>query len=416
MKIFKFGGASVKDANGVRNVLRVLDFTGHDNLILVISAMGKTTNALEEVLHKYFAKEDFENKIKEIQEYHIKIADDLMPQNTDFLNVIKLQFQELNSFLNKNKSPNYDFVYDQVVSHGELISTKIVNEYFNSQNINSLWVDARDYIKTDSTYREGIVDWEITCQNLNNLEKNQLYITQGFIGSNENYFTTTLGREGSDYTGAILAYCLHAESLTIWKDVPGVLNADPRFFDQTTQLFHISYEEAIELAYYGASVIHPKTLQPLQRKNIPLYVKSFEKPENEGTGIKKGQHLEPEVPCFIVKKNQVVFRISTKNFAFIDEQVIRDIFHKLSDYLLKVNLIQISAISLSLCVEDKFNTLQKALESFTPDFEIEITPNCALYTIRHAQKDSENSIQNAENALIRQAGKNTLQLVIQEEK
>lgn len=411
MKIFKFGGASVKDAKGVKNLERVIRFTGYEGVLIVISAMGKTTNALEEVLQKYFAKEDYLSKIDEVKNYHTSITIELMPNNIDIQSIINVQIDELKSFLQKNKSTNYDYVYDQVVSHGELLSTKIVNAYLNAKNIHSQWIDARDFIKTDSTYREGKVDWDMTCAHLQSLDKNQLYVTQGFIGSNENYLTTTLGREGSDYTGAIIAYCLNANSLTIWKDVPGVLNADPRFFTTTVKLDQISYEEAIELAYYGASVIHPKTLQPLQRKNIPLLVQSFENPEKLGTCITQGNALQPEVACFIVKQNQTVLRISTKNFAFIDERVIRDVFRKLAENQLKVNLIQISAISLSLCIEDKFNKLELAISDFESEFNITIESNCSLFTIRHADEQSESLIPQGHNTIIRQSGVNTLQLV-----
>lgn len=415
MRIFKFGGASVKDAKGVKNVERVLNYTGHDGVLIVISAMGKTTNALEDVLKSYFNKEDYISRIEEIKAYHLDIAKELMPKNTDIQNLISEQFDGLNQFLNKNKSHNYDFVYDQVVSNGELISTKIVSAYLNTKEIPSVWVDARDYIKTNNTYREGKVNWEASLENIKTLEKDKLYVTQGFIGSDENYLTTTLGREGSDYTGAIIAYCLNAKSLTIWKDVPGVLNADPRYFKDTTLLCQIPYEEAIELAYYGASVIHPKTLQPLQKKGIPLYVKCFENPEGKGTVIQEGNGLEPKTPCFIIKKNQKVLEISTLSFDFIDENVIKDVFHKLSENQLKVNLIQISAISLYLCIEDKFNKLTKAVETFRKDFNVELTDGCSLYTIRHYNAKSKELIPDTENALIKQSSKNTLQLVMKDE-
>lgn len=415
MKVFKFGGASVKDAEGVRNLARVLHITGHQGVLLVISAMGKTTNALEEVLTLYFNQQNFHSKIDEIEQNHLNILRELIPNNIDLQNVITSEFKKLKTFLEGNKSPNYDYVYDQVVSFGEIVSTKIISFYLNSLNFDSHWIDAREYIKTDNTYREGKVDWENSCKQLNQLKKDQFYITQGFIGADPNFFTTTLGREGSDYTGAIIAYCLNAESLTIWKDVPGVLNADPRYFSNAQQLFQISYEEAIELAYYGASVIHPKTLQPLQRKQIPLYVKSFENPENQGTVIQNGKNLTPEIACYIVKQNQSVLRIATKDFSFIDEAVIRDVFLKLADNKLKVNLMQISAISLSLCVEDKYNRMEYALSSFRQDFDISVTPNCALYTIRHAGLNAESQIPNASKPLIRQSGINTLQLVICDE-
>lgn len=414
MKVFKFGGASVKDANGVKNVAKVLSLYQQKDIIVVISAMGKMTNAFEEVLNLYFKEDNYEDKLNEIKDFHTSIAYELMPNSNLINNEIDSIFDELKSFLEKNKSPKYDFVYDQLVSKGEILSTKIVSAYFNEIGIKNEWLDAQDYIKTDSTYREGIVDWDETNERLNNLDKNKLYIIQGFTGSNENHFTTTLGREGSDYTGAIIAYCLNADSLTIWKDVPGVLNADPRYFENTVKLNQISYQEAIELSYYGASVIHPKTLQPLQRKKIPLYVKSFEKPELDGTVIQSGKDLEPKIPCYIVKKGQNVLQISTKNFSFIDEQVIRDVFNKLALYQLKVNLMQISAISLSLCIEDKFNRLNDAIEDFNDKFKVEITQNCTLYTVRHYSDEYNQIIPDISDALIQQIRKSTLQIVIKE--
>ena len=415
MKVYKFGGASVKDAAGVRNVLDVLKQTGKKQTLVVVSAMGKTTNAFEEVLNFYFKEEDYGKRLGEIKTFHIQIAEELLDKSNPVFYAIDEYFLQIDDFLLKNKSPNYDYVYDQIISYGELLSSQILSAFLNQENLTNDWIDVRDYIKTDSSYREAKVDWETTCDNLQKLKKDQLYITQGFIGSNENYFTTTLGREGSDYSGAIIAYCLNAFSLTIWKDVPGVLNADPRYFENASQLMHISYEEAIELAYYGASVIHPKTLQPLQRKQIPLFVKSFENPELPGTEIKNGQALDPTIPCFIVKKNQTAITISTHDFAFIDESVLRDVFDTLTENQLKVNLIQISAISLSLCLEDKFNTLKKAIEVIKKRFKVTLYQDCSLYTIRHADQNSLSFIPNTDRTIIKQAGVNTLQLVIKQD-
>ncbi|MDO5656081.1 MAG: aspartate kinase [Flavobacteriaceae bacterium] len=411
MKVFKFGGASVKNADGVRNLVRVLEHTGYKDIFIIVSAMGKTTNALEQVLTFYFNNSNYLNKIDEIESMHLQICTELLPYDNELKEIIKAYFDELKDFLLKNKSTNYDFVYDQTICVGELVSTRIVQAYLASQKINCHWIDVREFIKTDSTFREAIVDWELTCENLNQLEKNHVYVTQGFIGSDENFITTTLGREGSDYSGAIVSYCLEAESLTIWKDVPGVLNADPRYFVQTTKLNQISYEEAIELAYYGASIIHPKTLQPLQRKQIPLLVKSFIEFQNPGTRISSGPFLEPEIACYIVKKNQHVLHISTINFSFIDEAVIRDVFRKLAENQLKVNLIQISAISLSLCIEDKFNKLDLVIHDLEENFKIETSSHCDLYTIRHPNTDSDKNIPGQGKTLIRQSGINTLQIV-----
>lgn len=255
MKVFKFGGASVKDAESVRNIASVLKSAGYNGTFMVVSAMGKTTNALEEVVKLYFEMTDFTQKIDEIRQMHLEIADELFTDSASLKSEIHQFFEDLCGFLRRNKSPNYDFVYDQVVCCGELISTKIVSNFLNSVGIENNWLDVRDYIKTDETYREGKVIWEETEKNFSSLDNSKFYVTQGFLGSDPNYFTTTLGREGSDYSAAIIAYCMNAESMTIWKDVPGVLNADPRYFEDAQLLNKISYEEAIELAYYGASVI-----------------------------------------------------------------------------------------------------------------------------------------------------------------
>lgn len=412
MKVFKFGGASVKDSNSIKNLAEVLKATGHQKTFLVVSAMGKTTNALEEVVRLYFEKGDFEAKITEIQDFHTSVTYELFENPLQIRQEILTAFEELNAFLDRNKSPNYDFVYDQVVGYGEMVSTKIISAYLASIDIRNTWLDVRDFIKTDDNYREGKVDWERTCENLNRLNPDDFYITQGFLGSDPNYFTTTLGREGSDYTAAIIAYCLNAESVTIWKDVPGVLNADPRYFDNTQLLNKISYEEAIELAYYGASVIHPKTMQPLRKKQIPFYVKSFLNPMEAGTEIRNGQPLEPFVPCSIVKKEQNLLTLTTLDFSFISEEKISELFNLLHLLKIKVNLMQNSAITLSLCVEDKFNQLEIFLERIRPMYEIELEKNVSLYTFRHFNSLLEEYPKGLE--LLRQIIKNTLQIIVKE--
>ena len=302
MRIFKFGGASVKDAEGIRNVYSVLQTVGFEDVLLVISAMGKTTNALEVVIKNYFEKSpELQSSIQEVKKYHNQILLDLFEddKNAVFKDVNSL-FSELDHFISQNKSPNYNFVYDQIVSFGELISTTIVSHYMGFMGIKTQWIDVRNLIKTDNNYRDANVDWDTTQKLISKtVKKKTLNVTQGFLGSDENNFTTTLGREGSDYTAAIFAYCLNAESVTIWKDVPGVMNADPRYFENARLLNQISYREAIELAFYGATVIHPKTLQPLQKKEIPLFVKSFINPTLPGTSVSKGADLDPHLPCFI---------------------------------------------------------------------------------------------------------------------
>ncbi|MEG0187877.1 aspartate kinase [Algoriella sp.] len=411
MKVFKFGGASVKDAAGVRNVADLLQSVGYENTCMIVSAMGKTTNALEEVVKRYFENEDFEKTINAVKLQHLDLAKELFENADEVSNEISQFFDDIISFLRRNKSPNYSYVYDQIVCCGELISTKIISMYLNSIQVKNEWLDVRDYIKTDNTYREGKVDWKLTEESISRLSKTGFYITQGFLGSDPNFFTTTLGREGSDYSGAIFAYCLNADSMTIWKDVPGVLNADPRYFDETILLNHISYEEAIELAYYGASVIHPKTLQPLQQKEIPFFVKSFINPTEAGTEVAKGQPLEPNVPCFILKREQHLIRLSSKDFSFITEDKLSGIFNKLYDYQIKVNLMQNSAISLSLCLEDKYDNLQKFVSDMNNAYKVHEENDVLLYTIRHFDDQSDKVI-SKEKELLRQTVRETLQIVV----
>ncbi len=411
MKVFKFGGASVKDAAGVRNVASLLQSVGYENTCIIVSAMGKTTNALEEVVKRYFEEQDFEKTIHKVKEQHIALATELFDNPAEVSNEISQFFDDIVSFLRRNKSPNYSYVYDQVVCCGELISTKIISMYLNSIQINNEWLDVRDYIKTDNTYREGKVNWALTEESIKRLPNTGLFITQGFLGSDPNFFTTTLGREGSDYSAAIFAYCLNADSMTIWKDVPGVLNADPRYFDNAELLNHISYEEAIELAYYGASVIHPKTLQPLQQKEIPFFVKSFINPTEAGTEVAKGQPLDPKVPCFILKREQHLIRLSSKDFSFITEDKLSGIFNKLYDYQIKVNLMQNSAISLSLCLEDKYDNLEKFVADMNEEYKVQEENNVLLYTIRHFDADSDKVV-SKEKELLRQTVRETLQIVV----
>ena len=417
MRVFKFGGASVKDADGIRNLVKVLEETGHQNTFLVVSAMGKMTNAMETVVNAYFDKRvGLKNAFEEVVSYHQTILQALFEDKKHpVYKKVNLLFEEVQGFLAWNKSPNYSFVYDQVVGYGELLSTTIVSMYLNEVGITNYWMDIRDFIKTDDNYRDGRVNWEKTQQLISEgVKENKLYITQGFLSSDDNNFTTTLGREGSDYTAAILAYCLNANSVTIWKDVPGVLNADPRYFEETRLLNKISYREAIELAFYGASVIHPKTLQPLQRKEIPLHVKSFINPWDAGTTVGKGIGIEPEIPCFIVKKNQVLMKLSSLDFSFIVEDSIGDLFKLLHDYKMKVDLIQNSAISFSVCVDNRFNRLNDLLDQLSGKFKVVCHEDVSLYTIRHFNTDAIKSLQNGRDVLLEQRGKETLQLVVKQ--
>ncbi|WP_293891342.1 aspartate kinase [Flavobacterium sp.] len=417
MRIFKFGGASVKDADGIKNVFSVLQKVGHEDTLLVISAMGKTTNALEIVIRNYFDKSnELHSSLQDVRKYHNQILLDLFDDEAhDVFYAVNSHFADLEYFLRSNKSPNYNFVYDQIVSYGEIVSTTIVSHYFNHAGLKNNWIDVRNFIKTDATYRDAEVNWEKTQQFISKgIKKKALNITQGFLGSDENNFTTTLGREGSDYTAAIFAYCLNAESVTIWKDVPGVLNADPRYFENAVLLNQISYREAIELAFYGASVIHPKTLQPLQKKEIPLFVKSFINPLLPGTSVSKGQDLEPKTPCFIVKKHQLLLSLSSIDFSFIMEENISEIFALLHQYKIKTSLIQNSAISFSVCLEDKFGNFEEVKNFLSKKFKISYNENVSLYTIRHFDEKAATVVEKDKFVLVKQISRETMQIVTKE--
>ncbi len=417
MRIFKFGGASVKDAAGIKNVYSVLQKVGYEDVLLVVSAMGKTTNALELVIKHYFEKSPaLQSSVQEVKKYHNQILMDLFEDENHFVfkDTNKL-FADLEYFLSQNKSPNYNFVYDQIVSFGELISTTILSHYMNFMNIKTHWIDVRNFIKTDNNYRDATVDWDLTQKNISkNVKRKILNITQGFLGSDENNFTTTLGREGSDYTAAIFAYCLNAASVTIWKDVPGVMNADPRYFENARLLNQISYREAIELAFYGATVIHPKTLQPLQRKEIPLFVKSFINPELPGTSVSKGEDLEPQLPCFIVKKNQLLISLSSIDFSFIMEENISEIFGLFHQYKMKVSLIQNSAISFSVCIEDKFGNFNELKNILSKKFKVAYNENVSLFTIRHFDDKAAQTVEKNKEVLLKQVSRETMQIVTRE--
>ncbi|WP_053990785.1 aspartate kinase [Mangrovimonas sp. TPBH4] len=414
MQVFKFGGASVKDAEGVKNLVSVLEQVGVKNTLIVVSAMGKTTNALEGVVHNYFhSPEELQSSLQEVKKYHNEILLELFEQEGhSVFQKVSLLFNELAEFFQRNKSPDYNYVYDQSIGYGELVSTTIVSEYLNHVGLVNTWLDVRNCIKTDNYYRKANVNWEDTQTNITTQVKpDVLNVTQGFLGSDANNFTTTLGREGSDYTAAIFAYCLNAESVTIWKDVAGVLNADPRYFEHAQLLHRISYTEAIELAFYGASVIHPKTLQPLQKKEIPLHVKSFLEPQSKGTTVCKGVDIEPKVPCFIVKKNQVLISLSSLDFSYIVEDNISAIFNLLHTYKMKVDVIQNSAISFSVCVDNLYDNLDKLLQDLKANFKVTCYKNVSLYTIRHYNNTAIEALEDGKTLLLKQLTQDTVQMV-----
>ena len=416
MKVFKFGGASIKSANAIKNVAKILNSQDLSNCLLVISAMGKMTNAFEKITDAYFNndQEKLTESIDFTSNFHLKIINNLFAENHVIHQKITVLFGQLLRFLTQNKSRNYDYLYDQIVSYGELLSTTIVSDYLNEIKIYNNWVDVREIIITDAVFRDATVNWQETEKRIKTkIDFSKLTIVQGFIGGDLNGNTTTLGREGSDFTAGIFAYCLDAESLTIWKDVLGVLNADPREFKEVQLLEHISYKETIEMAFYGASVIHPKTIKPIQNKKIPLIVRSFKNLNSPGTKVSEGVTLEPTIPCFIVKKNQVLVSISSLDFSFIVEENISDIFKLFHKYQLKVNLIQNSAISFSVCVDNNLNHFDLFYNEIKNMYKVSFVKNVDLFTVRHFTENSLEGIYKLGTSLVTQINKNTAQIIIQ---
>lgn len=387
MKVYKFGGASVKDANGVKNVCNIIGSTD-GNLVVVVSAMGKTTNALERVLNAYLDNNSdlLKQELDELKEYHASIIRNAFERPEQPLFEMEATIEGLTYFLAVNNKRDYDFCYDQIVSVGELISTKIVANYLQSQNIDAEWIDVRTILRTDSTYRDANVDFDKSAelfQNTVDFNNNRIYLTQGFIGANYKGYSTTLGREGSDYTAAIIANLLDAESVTIWKDVPGVLNADPRIFNDTVHLPSVSYKQAIELAFFGAQIIHPKTIKPLQNKSIPLYVKSFVDPSAAGTEVAAYISKIDAVPVYILKKHQVLISVEPKDYSFALEDAWIKVFTILQKHRLKANMVQNSAISISFSVDGNNHYFDEAIEELMSSFKVRYNENLNLLTIQN---------------------------------
>jgi aspartate kinase len=418
MKVFKFGGASVKDADSVKNIAVILKKYTED-LVVVISAMGKTTNALEKVLDNWLLgdKNTACTELVSLRDYHFKIAEALLPdKNHPLFSELNNIFSGIERKIKSNPVAAYNQEYDQMVSLGELLSTIIVSNYLNAVGMVNQWTDARQFLKTDGTFREGRVDWNISDKLIKqhfDFRKTHLYITQGFIASTINNLTTTLGREGSDYTAAILAYVLSAESVIVWKDVPGVLNADPKWFDDTIRLEKISYLDAIELAYYGTSVIHPKTIQPLKNKDIPLYVKSFLHPEDPGTIISTRDY-DKLIPSFIFKMDQVLVHIHPVDFSFIAEENLEKIFRCFAGYGLRINLMQNSAVSFDVCVNNDLSRIPLVLKGLEKDFRVTSTPGLELITIRYYDDNTIMRVLVNKDLILTQKTKNTIQMVVRD--
>jgi aspartate kinase len=419
MLVFKFGGASVKSADAVKNVGKILERYPDDQIAIVISAMGKTTNGLEAVTDHYFLKrvKEMKKSLEDLKKYHMDIIKKLFQDpKDDIFGEIEGLFEEISERLSKPQTLNYDFDYDQIVSYGEIISTVIISAWLNNAGIENRWLDIRKYLKSDNNYREGRIDWELSTKLIKHafqFRDTRLYVTQGFIASTINNMTTTLGREGSDFTAAILAHILKADSVTIWKDVPGVLNADPKWFDDTVKLEKISYLDAIELAYYGATVIHPKTIKPLQNKNINLYVKSFLEPDKEGTLV--GNLLYDKlVPSFIFKMNQVLIRISPLDFSFIAEDNLQVIFGHLSRYGVRINLMQNSAVSFQICISNNKKKVRDLIDDLEQDFRVSYETGLELITIRYYDQSTIDRVMINKELILEQRYKQNIQLVVRD--
>jgi aspartate kinase len=422
MKVFKFGGASVKDAKSIRNVADIVSLFDGEKLGIVISAMGKTTNAMEQIVEALMSNQldRFNALIDERKQFHLEIMNGLFQsQSNPIYNEIEAVFNNLTAKYESSARLNYDFEYDQIVGIGELISTKIVNAFLVQEGFKSNWADARMLIRTNKAYREAEIEWDETVALFQNqflpmYDTFDIQIIQGFIGHSDEGFTTTLGREGSDFTAGIMAYCCDAESVTIWKDVPGMLNADPKWFDNTIKLDSISFREAIELSYYGASVIHPKTVKPLQNKEIPLYVKSFIDPKADGTVIQSSTVNDHLVPSFIFKMNQILFSFTPKDFSFIAEDNLSDIFNRLSKANAKINLMQNSALQFSILLdEEKVNT-QEILDLFSDTYHVKFNDGLELVTVRHYDQATLDRVTVDKEIILQQKTRETARLIVKQ--
>ena len=418
MKVFKFGGASVKTASAVKNVKSILDGFVNDKLFIVVSAMGKTTNAMENIVLALYDKDVdvFCALVEDRKQFHLEIMNSLFEdKNSPIFEEVNALFEALIARKDEPLVENYNFQYDQIVSLGEVLSSKIIAAYLSTFSDDVCWKDARSLIRTDNSYRKAEVDWEKTQElfDLNLSERDcRVSITQGFVGHTEEGFTTTLGREGSDFSAGIIAYCTNAESVTIWKDVPGMLNADPKWFENTVKLDKISFREAIELAYYGASVIHPKTIKPLQNKNIPLYIKSFLDPQAEGTIIQDSTENDDLVPSFIFKTNQILLSVSPKDFSFVVEENLSDIFKKLALSGAHINVMQNSAVSFSVCLDiDNFG-LNRLIDLLKDEYDVKYNDNLELVTIRHYDQETIDRVTKNREILMEQKTRQTVRIVM----
>ncbi|PID67500.1 MAG: aspartate kinase [Flavobacteriia bacterium] len=415
MKVFKFGGSSVSNAEGVKNITRIIQTQGGDDLVIVVSAMGKMTNAFEVLINAYVNEEPLEPPMIFIRDFHEDIMNALFDEDHKIFECVEDFYADLLFFLKRNTNKDYNYIYDRVVGYGELISTTIISHYFELAGLQHTWLDAHNLIKTDRRFRSANVDWTATATTVKqHMSTAGIYLTQGFISAADDQTFTTLGREGSDFSAAILSYILDAESMSIWKDVPGVLNADPRHFEHTQLLEKVSYREALEMAFYGATVIHPKTIKPLENKNIPLYVKSFINPQAPGTMVSKGVHIYPETTCYTFKDKQILLCIATRDFSFMIEHNISQVFELFTQHKIKVNLIQNTATSFTVCVDDMYNQFDALLDSLSRDYEITYEADLQLITLRHTDDQVINAYMENDRVLLVQQNDFAAQIVLKQ--
>ena len=412
IKVLKFGGASIKNSERIANVFSIINNFKNQKIIIVFSAIANVTNMLEDLVDLYFNNpQQLKSKLLEIRNVHAQITNELFEKDHKVFIEIEKIFSEIDFFLKTNSNKNLSFVYDQIVSTGELLSSKILSNYLTNKSFENILVDARDIIKTNDKYQNANIDWASTKDKIKSYLVDFPIITQGFIGSDSSNYTTTFGREGSDFTAAIIANVLNVSEVTIWKDVDGVLNADPRYFNDFVLLDQLPYSEAIELAFYGAKVIHPRTIQPLQEKNIPLIVRSFLNYDNKGTII-NNDNKNLSIPSFIVKENQVLISISDNNLSFIIEEHLSWIFFVLDRYDIRLNLMQNSAVSFSICVDNKRTSINSLIAELSSKFKVYYNDSVKLFTIRHYNQDSIDKVIVNKKVLLEQKSRNTVQFVV----
>ena len=422
MRVFKFGGASVSTNDRILNVAGIIKAEGTENLVVVISAIGKTTNALEKVAEAFYAnqREVSKSLFENIRQEHISFVHalyDTEDARSHAVDQLSSFFTEAEWMLHDQPVKKYDYYYDQIVCLGELLSTRLISDYFNSVGLGNEWIDVRDIIRTDNNFRDATIDWQVTAENVTLtlnplLTKKKLIITQGFIGATDENESTTLGREGSDYTAAVFANLLNAESQTIWKDVPGVMNADPKQYTNAEWLPALNYNEVIEMAYYGAQVIHPKTIKPLRNKNIPLYVRSFLQPSTSGTLI-SNQQPETLPPVIVFKQKQVLIEFSSKDFSFVSEGLTTVLLEIFASVKFRPNLTQIAAISLLCVVDAQEEKIEELLQRLKEIFEVKITTGLRLVTIRHYNPGIISELLSGEKKLLQQQTRETIQVLVE---